>query len=59
MKNKTTEELQALLTELQHDKKYLFELDKKNKTQRYNGKINTVENKIAKVKEELKRREGL
>lgn len=57
MKKKTTEELQALLTELEHDKKYLFELDKKNKTQRYNGKINTIENKISKVKEELKNRQ--
>jgi len=57
LKKKTTEELQALLTELEHDKKYLFELDKKNKTQRYNGKINTIENKISKVKEELKNRQ--
>lgn len=51
---RTTEELKIKLAELEHDKKYLFDLDRENRTNRFSGKINTLENKIAKIKKQLK-----
>lgn len=56
MKKKTTEQLKELLTELEQEKKSLFNWDKTHKTNKYSGRINTLENKIYKVKEELKKR---
>jgi len=56
LKKKTIEELKELLTELEQKKKSLFNWDKNHKTNRYSGRINTLENKIYKVKEEINRR---
>lgn len=56
LKKKTTEELKELLSELQQEKISLFNWDKNHKTNRYSGRLNTLDNKISKVKEELKNR---
>jgi hypothetical protein len=43
-------ELKLLLQEKQEEKKYFMSM---NKTNRYSGKINTIENQIALIKENI------
>jgi len=43
-------ELETLLQEKQEEKKYFMSI---NKTNRYSGRINTIENQIALIKESM------
>lgn len=55
---KDTETLNTELESLKRLKIHLIEIDRKLKTNRYSAKINTIENQIGKIKDELIKRDN-